>query len=109
MRPIAAKRTRSHTVANETAWEEEAQWIVSASEHSLSDSLHQRDDDDDDDDDVEAASVPPLLAPVLDANDDPDATDDADDAEVEVAGADDATMPHVHTRTHAASTVGTCA
>jgi hypothetical protein len=107
MRPIAAKRTRSQTVANETAWEEEAPWIVSASEHSLSDSLHQRDDDDDDDDnDVEAASVPPLLAPVLDAA---ETNDDADDAEVEVAGADDATMPHVHARTHAASTVGTCA
>ncbi len=116
MSPIAAWRTRSHTVANETAWDEgddEAQLIVSASEHSLSDSLHQRDDDDkddddkdDDNDDDDEASVAPLFEPVLDA--DPCAKVDAD-AEEEEVDVDAATMPHVHARMHAASTVGTCA
>jgi len=115
MSPIAAKRTRSHTVANETAWvDDELPCIVSASEHSLSDSLHQRDDDDDDDndddkDDDDGASVPPLFETVFDANDNPDDADaDADEEEVEEVDAA-ATMPHVHARTQAASTVGTCA
>ena len=87
MRPIAARRTRSHTVANETAW-----------------------DDDDDKDDDDEASVAPLFEPVLDAadaTDDADADADADAEEEEVVDA--AAMPHVLARMHAASTVGTCA
>jgi hypothetical protein len=50
---MAASRTRSHTVANETADDDddddEAPVIESASEHSLSDSLHHRDNADEED------------------------------------------------------------
>ncbi len=104
MRPMAARRTRSHTVANETADDDddnddddddEAPVIESASEHSLSDSLHQRDSDDEEDDDEVTSWAP--FEPGLTAT---DAEADADDV---------ATMPHALALTQTASTVGTCA